>query len=99
MSVLKTYDDPFGNHIEVWESVWEHIESNHPEITLKTIETVIKSPETIVQSNWDENSHLYYKKLGKYYKVVIIDRIHQRVKTTLTTNKIKTGETIWPKEQ
>ncbi len=88
-----------GIEFDLWDSVWQHIQDNHPEIQLETLKETLKNPDIITGSNWDETSHLYYKKIGKYYKVVVVETNQQRIKTTLTTDKVKRGEEVWKKEQ
>ena len=91
--------DKEGKEFDLPDSVWHHIRQNHPEIQLNYLEQTLRNPDVIVQSNWDEASQLYYKKIGKYYKAVVVESEQKRVKTTLTTNKVKAGEVLWKKKQ
>ncbi len=88
-----------GKEFDLPDNVWHHIRQNHPEIQLNHLKQILRNPDAIVRSNWDEASQLYYKKIGKYYKAVVVEREQKRVKTTLTTNKVKTGEVLWKKKQ
>lgn len=92
------FRDRFGNEWELWAAVWEHIHRNHPEIELSHIEQALSSPDSVVRSNWDDHGLLYYKRVGPYFKVVVVDDELSRIKTVLTTNKIKQGEQVWPTE-
>jgi hypothetical protein len=79
---------------------WEHIQEFHPEIIeVEMIEFVLLIPDTIVQSNWDEESILYYKQISeRRFRVVVVQKIEKRIKTTLTTDKVKRGEVLWKKK-
>jgi hypothetical protein len=59
------FQDCFGKEISLSESVWEHINIYHPEITHEIILKVLDMPEVIVRSGWDFNSMLYYRKMDK----------------------------------
>jgi len=87
--------DCFGREFELSESVWEHVSSNHPEITKEIIQEVLNTPEAVVRSSWNFSSLLYYKKIGKYYKAVVAEIQDGRIKTALTTDKIKKGDIVW----
>lgn len=89
------FQDYFGREICLSESAWEHIKIYHPEITHEIIYDVLNMPEVIVRSGWDFCSMLYYRKIGKYYKTVVIEMNDLRIKTALTTDKIKKGDIIW----
>ena len=91
--------DKDGKEFDLPDSVWHHIRQNHPEIKLNQLKQTLRDPDVIIRSNWDETSQLYYKKIGQYYKVVVVESEEKRVKTTLTTNKVKTGEVLWGKKQ
>ena len=91
--------DKDGKEFDLPDSVWHHIRQNHPEIKLNQLKQTLRDPDVIIRSNWDETSQLYYKKIGQYYKVVVVESEENRVKPTLTTNKVKTGEALWEKKQ
>ena len=91
--------DKEGKEFDLPDSVWHHIRQNHPEIQLNHLEQTLQSPDVIVRRNWDEASQLYFKKVGKYYKAVVVESEQKRVNTTLTTNKVKAGEVLWKKKQ
>ncbi len=86
-----------GKEFDLPDGVWHLIRQNHPEVKLNHLKQTLRDPDVIVRSNWDEASQLYYKKIGQYYKSVVVESEEKRVKTTLTTNKVKTGETLWKK--
>lgn len=76
--------------------VWFHIQKFHPEIKdTETIEQILKTPDAIVESNWDHESYLYYKSFGKLYRVVVVHLQEKRIKTTLTVRTIKKGNIAW----
>lgn len=81
------------------DETWKHIREFHPEITdFEMIEKVLQNPDWIVQSNWDLETYLYYKRVRpKRYLVIVVQLGQNRIKTTLTTDRIKDGEVIWPK--
>ncbi len=95
---LKDFIDKDENEFALYDEVWGHIRKYHPEIKdLKAIETIIKNPDVIVRSSWDKNSNLYYKTIGHLFRVVVVQTEEKRVKTTLTTDKVKKGEILWKK--
>ncbi len=70
---LKKFSDKDGNKFALHNEVWKHIRKYHPEIrNLKTIETILKNPDLIARSSWDENSNLYYKKIDHLFRVVVV---------------------------
>ena len=78
------------------DSVWHHIQESHPEIdAVEILSTTLSSPDCIVCSNWEPSSRLYYKKAGKYFKVVVVNSEQQTIKTAYTTDNIKSGDIVW----
>lgn len=92
--------DKDGNKFFLDEETWAHIQEFHPEIDdIEMIETVLLDPDIIVQSNWDDESILYYRQIReRRYRAVVVQLIEKRIKTTLTTDKVKRGEIIWRKK-
>ena len=83
----------------LYDEVWKHIREYHPEIKeVETIELILKEPDVIIKSRWDDESYLYYKQFGHLFGVVVVQMREKRIKTTLTTDKIKKGDIIWKKE-
>jgi len=92
------YKDKEGKIFGLTESVWDHITAGHPEIKEQIeIELILSEPEFIVQSNWESTSRRYYKKIGRYFRVVVVDFDQCVVKTMYTTHKIKSGKILWQK--
>ncbi len=91
--------DKDGNAFSLEDETWSHIQEFHPEITdTSFIESILRDPDRIVRSNWDVDSILYYKQLRpRRFRVVVAHTIQKRIKTTLTTDKIKRGEILWVK--
>lgn len=93
---MKVLHDKDGKDFILTKDTWNHIQRYHPEIkTIEQIEVILKEPDTIVRSNWEKESLLYYKKIGHLYRVVVVHTVEKRIKTTLTERKIKEGEIIW----
>jgi len=97
--MLEVLTDKDGNKFELIDEVWLHIRTFHPEIkNIRMIEEVLKEPDIIAKSNWDEESELYYKKIGHLFRTVVVQKKENRIKTTLTTDKVKKGTVLWKKE-
>ena len=94
-------EDKDGNKFKLDDETWEHIQEFHPEIvSVELVESILQDPDQIVQSNWDSESILYYKQISpRRFRVVVVQIIEKRVKTTLTTDKVKRGEVLWEKEK
>jgi len=93
MRWLRDKDD---NEFILYDETWQHIRMFHPEITgVEDIETVLQDPDVIMRSNWDPDSILYYKRHGHLYRVVVVQIVEKRIKTTLTERRIKEGEIVW----
>ena len=92
--------DKDDNKFLLNEETWAHIQEFHPEITeVEMIESVLLNPDIIVQSNWDDESILYYRQIKEQrFSVVIVQTIEKRIKTTLTTDRIKKGVVLWIKK-
>ena len=97
---MQWLEDKDGNAVSLDDETWSHIQEFHPEITdTSLIESILHDPDRIVRSNWDVDSILYYKQLRSHrFHVVVVHTIQKRIKTTLTTDKIKRGEILWVKE-
>lgn len=96
MTVLRRFDDWEGITYVLWERVWTHIREGHLEIkTPDELGPVLAEPDVVVRSNWSDTGRLYYKRIGKYYRTVVVDTEEQRVKTAYVTDAIKSGDTIW----
>ncbi len=78
----------------------EHIAIRHPEITeFNIFESVLKEPNLIKTSTYDDNVLLYYKNIGGGYQyfVVVVKLLNGEgfVLTAYKTNIIKGGRVIW----
>jgi hypothetical protein len=93
--------DKDGSKFRLEDETWMHIQEFHPEIThIELIESILLDPDMIVRSNWDAQSILYYKQIRpNRFRVVVVQTVESRIKTTLTTNKVKRGEVLWAKEK
>ena len=62
MKVLQTIIDKEGNKFELFDEVWMHIRRYHPEIkNTYMLELILKQPDFIIKSSWDDQSYFYYK--------------------------------------
>ena len=93
--------DKDGNEYRLDDETWEHIQKFHPEIvSAQLIESILLDPDQIVRSNWDDQSVLYYQRIKSgRFRVVVVQKVEMRIKTTLTTDKIKRGKVLWVKEK
>ncbi len=92
-----------GREVRLTEERWEHI-SEHPEMR-SALEETLRFPEVVVQSQSDPSARLHYRfyqrtiVAGKYMCVVVkISGDDAFVVTAYLTDRIKKGETVWPKE-
>jgi len=100
MEILATLTDGTNKEFDLWQSVWQHIQAFHPEIdSIDLVKKILRKPDYIIRSKWEISTHLYYKKRGKYYKVIVVDIINRRIKTAYTTDKLKPGEVVWKRGQ
>lgn len=83
------------------DETWEHIREFHPEVTeIGMIEGVLLNPDWILRSVWDTQTYLYYQRVRPHrFGAVIVEMSEKRIKTTLTTDRIKEGEVIWQKSK
>ena len=102
--MLLRCQDIFGQEINLSEKQWEHIISEHPEAEpyLDEVAEVLKAPQYIKRSKSDSAVWLYYRFYervysGKYLLVVVKRAEPSFVITFYVTDRIKTGETLWPK--
>ncbi len=102
MRILRDHE---GRAIRLTAERWEHIQG-HPEMahSLADVEHVLLIPERVVQSRAEEDARLYYRYFfgtlvgDKYLCVVVKTRAHDAfVLTAYYTDKIKSGERLWPK--
>lgn len=100
----RQYQTVFGESVCLTEEKWNHVKHKHPEVEkyLEKIDKVLSLPDIVKLSRRDPNFHLYYKFFpeiyrGKYLLVVTNSR-RKSVSTVFITDKIKVGETIWPKK-
>ena len=91
--------DKDGNTFALDNETWAHIQEFHPEITdVALLESVLLKPDWIVRSNWDDHGILYYQRIRPHrFRAVVVDTASMRIKTTLTTQRVKEGEILWPK--
>lgn len=89
-----------GKKIRLSRQHWTMI-SEHKHLEMKgyekQVEETLKRAEIVRRSQGDPTVCLYYKKMVKYYQVVVVK--HQNgqgfVVTTYWTDKIKKGEVLW----
>ncbi|MBI1926348.1 hypothetical protein HYR99_19150 [Candidatus Poribacteria bacterium] len=56
---------------------------------------VLKTPDAIVESNWDAETYLYYKKRLHGYKVVVANVTQKFIKTAYLERQLKEGKILW----
>ena len=96
---MTTFEDLFGNRINLTEERWEHIVLRHPEIKMaeNALPEALKNPDIIVKSRYNESAKLYHKKYEDYYIVVLADINKKFIITAYTSHHIKKGEVEWKK--
>ncbi|MEX0691073.1 MAG: hypothetical protein WD934_08455 [Gemmatimonadales bacterium] len=103
MRILRDFE---GRAIRLTEERLEHILS-HPEMSglEGSIEEVLRSPETVVQSRSDPDAHLYYRyysrtAVGDKFLCVVVKSAEGDafVVTAYLTDRVKKGTQIWPSE-
>jgi len=55
----------------------------------------LKTPDAIIESNWEEGTYLYYKKRNHRYMLVVVNMTHESIKTAYLERKLKDGKIIW----
>lgn len=78
-----TFEDYREEEVKLSQKVWEeHIQVDHPRMTIEIIEAVLKGPQMVCESQHEnmKNHRLYYsgpwendKKKTRYYRVVLKD--------------------------
>ncbi len=100
---MKFFKDYQGTEIRLTDERQAHI-LEHPEMAgmEEAINETLLKPECVVQSNNDEDSHLYYRYYaqtlvgGKFLCVVVkVQMLDAFVLTAYLTDKIKKGKVIW----
>ena len=96
---MATFEDLFGNRINLTKERWEHIALRHPEIKImqNALPEVLKNPDIIVKSRHNEAVKLYHKKHKNYYTVVLADISKKFIITAYISYHIKKGEVEWKK--
>lgn len=96
---MTTFEDLFGNRIKLTKERWDHIALRHPEIKMMQNELpeVLKNPDIIVKSRYNEAAKLYHKKYKDYYIVVLADTNKKFIITAYNSYHIKKGEVEWKK--
>ena len=93
--------DKDRNEFRLDDETWAHILEFHPEIAnVELVESILRDPDQVVRSNWDSQCILYYKQIApRRFRAVVVQLTEKRIKTTLTTDKVKRGEMLWVKEK
>lgn len=94
--------DVFGRNVRITKERLNHILMVHPEMKKleDKISHVLKDPDYIKQSTYDEEVILYYKYFTsiKKYITVVVKRDMYFVLTSYITNRIKEGDVLWRKK-
>lgn len=95
-----------GRSIELSDASWEHIQESHPEITLEDIRLVLIDPLEVRESPRQNFVELFYQAKahpeGKTrFRVVVVKILENGlfVSTAMTTNAMKSGRTLYRKEE
>jgi hypothetical protein len=59
------------------------------------VKDVLANPDAIIESNWEEETVLYYKKRRHGYKLVVVNILQNLIKTAYLERRIKEGKIIW----
>ncbi len=95
--------DVFGRNVRIIRERLSHIIKTHPEMEKmgNKISDVLKDPEYIKRSKYDDKVILYYKyftSIKKYITVVVKINVYSFVLTSYITDKIKKGDVLWRKK-
>ena len=103
---VKVFRDFEGRSIRLTEERLSHI-LEHPEMKgmFEAIGQTIASPQKVIQSLSDTESHLYYRfyvgtRVGDKYLCVVV-KIWQKeafILTAYLTDAMKKGNLVWPKK-
>lgn len=95
-------NDHSGNQIELTRERWQHIITEHPEVSglMDKLPEILCDPDLVKCSKRDKDVLLYYRYYpdifgGKYLLAVV--KIHKRsfLLTCYVTDKMKKGGVIW----
>lgn len=99
-----TFKDFQDRNIELSDSSWEHIQEAHPEISIKSIESVLANPNEVVECPRQEFVELFYQvKLhpaGKQRFCVVVVKVlpyGNFISTAITTSTVKKGRSLYRK--
>jgi len=102
---LAKFIDLNGDIIELTEERWEHILSEHPEVSSlrDRIGGILKEADLVKRSRHDKAVRLYYRFDpevwgGKYLLLVAKKAERSFVLTFYITDEIKQGDTIWERK-
>lgn len=85
-----------GNQFELGDMTIRHIQQEHRILdVVRFVTEVLKTPDAIVESNWDAETHLYYKKRRHGYKVVVANVTQTFIKTAYLERQLKEGKILW----
>src|SRR5215471_7869170 len=95
--------DVFSQPIELTEERWQHIVTEHPEVSehKEKIPVVLADPDYVKRSQRDEHVILYYQYFtdildGKYLLIVVKkDQARSFILTGYVTRSVMRGETLW----
>jgi hypothetical protein len=80
----------------LFESTVQHIKIEHCiENPIDFIIDVVDNPDLIIESSWEKDTYLYYRKRKSGYQVVVASKVSQKIKTAYLDRKIKQGKIIW----
>ncbi len=104
---MKQYKDILNRGIRLTEERYEHIETNHPEMTgqIKKISETLLNPERIVRSKTDPHLEMYYRNydetpVTKKFLCVLVKILKYDgfIVTAYFTDTVKRGDVIWEKK-
>jgi len=94
--------DKFGREVRITRERLNHIIITHPEMKEfeNELSEVLRNPELVKKSVYDEEVLLYYKyftSIKKYITVVVKIDTYSFMLTSYITDRIKEGDIIWRK--
>ena len=102
-SDLLYFSTPLGFTVRTTRGYWQQIVSKHPDIAnrLNEIQSTLRDPIEVRESNRDENILLFYGAKKKYWMVVVVRCLNGEgfIITAYRTDAIKEGRYVYGTSQ
>jgi hypothetical protein len=99
------FKDVQGRSIELSEASWEHIQEQHPDVSIEDVKRVLSDPLEVRESPRQTFVELFYQakvhpKGKPRFHVVVVKVLSggNFVSTAMTTTTMKSGRTLYKKE-